>query len=667
MNCNCSKRSNKLACKVIWITPTWHAEALYEQARNSMERNRYEEASNLLNQSIALFQTLDQRKRLADAYRQLGLTYRYQSRYSTALEYIYLAMQIYQELGDKSAISSTYNSIGTVMEKMGQLEEASQAHNQALQLHYELDDQQGIASALYNIGDIYRSMGDFEKALPYLQDALKMDIAAGEPKNIAYSLNKLGYMLNQMGQREQGRDYLYQALALFEDIQAPRDTDWAWSAIAQLELDDGNIDLASDIINGVISRATENNYNSLLVDAHLVAAKIAIRRKQFEQALSVIEQGIAQAIANDEVNKQATLEALRVDVLYASNAVEAAFNALKRQKALDDSILDAQRIDTIARMQAESDFVMQAQRIKLLENETALQQAVIEKEQLSLRLWVISVIAISVFVVLFIGRLNQRKLNRELSQQVQARTHELQTKNGELSKAYKRMEALSMSDKLTGINNRRFLEKYIDSDMVQTIRKYEDWQQGRTAKPKESDIAFFMFDLDNFKKINDQYGHTTGDEVLIEFVSRMKNVFRQSDYLIRWGGEEFVAVARFIDASSAPVLAQRMLHEVSAYPFDVPSSKPLSLTCSIGYCCFSGAHEQQNTSWYNSIAVADACSYIVKYSGKNGWFGIESMNQTLDLSAQVTPEKLGQWYAEEDIVVKTDFEPQQLKWSASRA
>lgn len=644
--------------------PRWQAEALYEQARNSMERNRYDDSSALLNQSIELFQTLDERKRLADAYRQLGLTYRYQSSYPTALEYIYLAMQIYQDLGDKNAISSTYNSIGIVMEKMGQLEEATQAHNKALQLHYELDNQQGIASALYNIGDIYRSMGDFEKALPYLQDSLKMDIAAGDPKYIAYSLNKLGFMLNEMGQHEQAREYLYEALALFEQIQAPRDTDWAWTSIAQLELDEGNIDLASDIINGVITRAIENSYNSLLVDAYLVAIKVAIKRQQFKQALALIEKGVEQTINNDEVNKQATFEALRVEVLFASDSIYEAFTALKRQKALDDSILDAQRIDTIARMQAESDFFMQAQHIKILENEAALQQAVIEKEQLSLRMWVITIIAMSILLVLLIGRLNQRKLNKKLHHQVQERTQELQTKNVELSEAYNHMEALSMSDKLTGIKNRRFLERYIEADLYQTIRKNEDWQEGRAQKPQDADIVFFMLDLDNFKAINDQYGHAVGDEVLKEFVARMSKVFRQSDYLVRWGGEEFVAVARFIDAKSAPILAQRMLFEINGYPFEISSGQALSLTCSIGYCSFSGDHRKQNNSWYSSIAIADACAYVVKYSGKNGWFGVENLSQSIDLNVTISTDLLKQWQKSELITARTRIPPEQLNWSS---
>ena len=645
--------------------PSWQAEAFYEQARNSMERNKYDESAELLNQSIELFQSVGERKRLGDAYRQLGLTFRYQSNYSTALEYIYLAMQIYQDIGDKHAISSTYNSIGIVMEKMGQFEEASEAHNQALQLHYELDNQQGIASALYNIGDIYRSMGDFDKALRYLQDSLKMDIAAGDPKYIAYSLNKLGYMLNQMGRRAEAREHLLQALSLFQQIEAPRDTDWAWASIAQLELDEGNIDTASEIIEGVIARAIDNKYKSLLVDAYFVAIKIAMHRKQFNRAIELIDLGIVQAIENDEANEVAKFEALRVEAFVSNDSIEEAFNALKRQKELSEAILDTQRIDTIARMQAQSDFVRQAQHIKILENETALQQADIERKQLSMRLWIISVVAISILGVLVYGRMNQIKLNKRLSQQVLERTEELQAKNTELSTAYTHMEALSMSDKLTGIKNRHFLEKVINTDVFQALRKYEDWKKGAGDKPFDADIMFFMLDLDNFKHVNDKYGHIIGDQVLQEFVHRMQHVFRQSDYLVRWGGEEFVAVARFVNASSAPILAERIREQVESTPFLSSTNTPLSLTCSIGFCCISKNPLNMDTAWNKAFAIADASAYIVKYSGKNGWFGATNISPDLDLNDNINTDTIQQWDKNQQIDIQTSLKSNQIKWTQS--
>ena len=631
----------------------WHAQALYEQARNAMERNNYDLSSTLLNNSIELFQDTGQRKQLGDAYRQLGLTYRYQANYSTALEYIYLAMQIYQEVEDKSAISSAHNSIGIVMEKMGQLEEASEAHNQALKLYYELGNEEGIASALYNIGDIYRSMGDFEKALPYLQDALKMDLAAGDPKNIAYSYNKIGFLFIEIGDHAQAREYLNEALALFKQIQAPRDTDWALTSIAELELTLDNIDKAQEIIEGVIQRAIENGYNSLLVDAYYIAVRIALKRGEFDQALSLIEKGIEQALINDEIGQQLEFEELRVEALVAKDAIQEAFDALKRQKALDDILLNSQRVDTIARMQAQSDFVAQAQRIKILENEKALQQAAREKEQLSVRLWGISIAATCVVLFLFYGRFNQRRLNRQLSQQVKQRTQQLVDKNTELTQAYKVMESISMTDKLTGIKNRHFLERFIDDDIAQSVRLYQDWHQNRSAKPSHADIVFFLLDLDNFKDVNDQYGHVVGDQVLQECVSRMQRVFRQSDYLVRWGGEEFVAIARFIDRESAPILAERMLEEINATPFSFGQDIILNLTCSIGYCWLATSHTKHQSDWQNTLAIADACAYTIKYSGKNGWLGIEDLNEDTEIVQDITQAALKSWYQNENVVMRS--------------
>ena len=663
-------RADQLAKELLLLTDEsdsieWRAEALYEQARNAMERNNYEQSTTLLNQSIALFQDTAQRKRLADAYRQLGLTYRYQSNYPTALEYIYLAMQIYQEVDDKSAISSTYNSIGLVMEKMGQLEEASKAHNQALKLHYELNNEQGIASALYNIGDIYRSMGDYEKALPYLQDALKMDLAAGDPKYIAYSYNKIGFMLIQSGDLVQSRDYLYKALELFKQIEAPRDTDWALTSIAELELVSGNIDLAHELINGVIKRAVANNYNSLLVDAYHVAARIALQQNELEPALKLIDKGIEQAVANDEVGQQVQFEELRVKILIAKDAIQEAFDALKRQQALDAQILNSRRVDTIARMQAQSDFVAQAQRIKLLENEKMLQQATLEREQLSLRLWLISISASCVVLLLGYSRFNQRRLNRLLAEQVKQRTQQLEDKNSELIQAYEDMESISMTDKLTGIKNRRYLERFIEDDIARSIRLYQDWNTDKASKPVQADIIFFLIDLDNFKDVNDQYGHVVGDKVLQECVVRMQKVFRQSDYLVRWGGEEFVAVARFTDRDSAPLVAQRMVEEIKNSPFSIGPDIDLNLTCSIGYCCFASSHDDHAPTWQSTLAIADACAYVIKFSGKDGWLGVESLSQDLDLSTDVSTTNLHSWNNSGDIVIHSSLQPADLKWKAS--
>ena len=617
------------------------ADALYQQARNAMERNQYPPAQELLGRAIELYQGLGEQQKLAQSYHQLGRTFRYQANYSLALEYIYLSMQSYQQLGDKEAISNAHNSIGVVLEKMGQFEEASQSHQQALELNYELDDRTGIATSLYNLGDIRQKMGDSELALKYFQDALKLDLESGNPKDIAYSHNKIGAMYAAIGDYQQGREHIQTALALFRQIQAPRDTDWALTTLAQLALDEGNLEEAESLITGVIERAMANDYPSLLVEAYQVAAALAYQKQDYAHALTLIDAGLAQAKLNKERADEAILQKLRVQVHLANNSLKEAFEALQKQKRIDDEILNIRRLDSIAKVQAQTEFVRRAHQIELLEKEKALQEAEMTQQALSRNFWMLSIVAGFVLLFMLYGRFLQRRTNRRLGEEVALRTQELEQKNLELGRAYEEMEAISLTDKLTGIHNRRFLENHIDADLQQSHRVYQDWRNAKAPKPVQADIVAFIIDMDDFKQVNDLYGHQAGDRVLSQLAARMAKVFRHSDYLVRWGGEEFVAVARFIERADAAQLAQRMLDAVNQEPFALNDRINVELSCSIGFACYPLApHTEAQHTWPCLVGTADACLYAVKTAGKNAWMGVESAQDPDVLKQDMTPRRL---------------------------
>ncbi|MCP4866372.1 MAG: diguanylate cyclase [Alteromonadaceae bacterium TMED7] len=597
-------------------------QALYQQARNAMERNRYDLAQSKLIEAIERFKRVDDQPRLGKAYRQMGLTYRYQSGYSQALQYVYLSMQVFQKIGDKDAISSAYNSIGVVLEKMGYYEEALEAHQQALEMNTVLDDKSGVASALYNIGDLRRVMGDLDTALTYFENALELDVASGDPKNIAYSNNKIGYLLNALGQQERARTHILKALELFRKIQAPRDIDWALSSLAQLEMDSGNLAKSKTLIDGVIERAIKNGYRSLLVDSYEIAAELAYRQADYASALSFIEAGLEQARQNNERAEESDFEALRVKVHLANNSLEQAFEALQRQKRLDDQRLNEARLEGITKVQAQAEFVRRAHQIELLEKEQAL-------EQTSRILWMtatFTIVCVCLLLLLLYGRLIQRRINGQLEQKVAQRTLELEEKNQQLSAAYQEVEAISLTDNLTGLHNRRFLKNHIEPDFEHVLRIYYDWHVGKSVKPVHADVVMFIIDLDDFKKVNDSYGHNVGDSILVELARLMKKVFRQSDYMVRWGGEEFVAVARFINREEAALLAQRMLEIINTHHFIVSDTLTLQQTCSIGYVCFPPVLQapEMNISFKALMAIADSCLYAAKAAGKNSWVGVES-------------------------------------------
>ncbi len=102
------------------------------------------------------------------------------------------------------------------------------------------------------------------------------------------------------------------ALALFEQIEAPRDIDWAKTSMAEWYLLNGKFSEAKGLIDGVIQRAISNQYKSLLVDAYILATKLALSMDDSELALQYVESGLAQAKLNKERQSEAELEALRV-------------------------------------------------------------------------------------------------------------------------------------------------------------------------------------------------------------------------------------------------------------------------------------------------------------------------------------------------------------------
>lgn len=612
----------------------YQGDAFYQLARNSMERNQYDAAQALLNRAIEIFQETGNLEKLGEAYRQLGLTYRYQVNYSQALEYISMALQIFEQINNKQAISNAYNSIGVVLEKMGDFEESLEAHQKALELNYELEDTPGIASGLYNIGAIRKSMGDTDLALKYFQDVLKLDEQSGNTKDIAYTNHQIGRIYLTKEQFDLARSHINKALDLFKKIQTPRDADWALNSLAELEMSLGNLEEAKTINSSVIERATLGEYKSLLINAYELAIEIDFRLKDYISALKNIETALKQVKENQERASEARLEALSVKVFLATDSHKEAFEALLRQKTIEDEIINSRRLDSIARAQAQTEFVRRAQQIKLLEKEKALQRS-------SRNLWFTIIIASFILFFLLYGRIMQRRSNKQLSKLVKARTSELEVKNRQLSKAYQEMEAISLTDKLTAIHNRRFLENHINADLEQSHRVYREWRDDKKSLPNQSDIVAFVIDMDDFKQVNDQYGHNSGDMVLIQLAQRMADVFRQSDYLVRWGGEEFVAVARFIDRDDADLLAQRMLQAVADKPFILSQGEAVSLTCSIGFASYPPIIESElQINWRTLMSLADACLYKAKNDNKNTWVGISSVNSEDALKSEINQKDL---------------------------
>ncbi|XLZ68080.1 sensor domain-containing diguanylate cyclase [Massilia sp. SR12] len=198
---------------------------------------------------------------------------------------------------------------------------------------------------------------------------------------------------------------------------------------------------------------------------------------------------------------------------------------------------------------------------------------------------------------------------------------QLLEKNLELERAYKALEDVSLTDQLTGLRNRRFFLQHVESDAALSLRAYDD--PCATAAANDRDLVFYMVDLDHFKDVNDRHGHAAGDAVLVQMKDRLREVFRESDYLVRWGGEEFLVLARATDRSEAHVVAERIRQAVAARDFVLPDGTRLERTCSIGFACYPFLPAQPRLmSWSQVVELADLGLYISKHSGRDAWTAV---------------------------------------------
>jgi diguanylate cyclase (GGDEF)-like protein len=155
-------------------------------------------------------------------------------------------------------------------------------------------------------------------------------------------------------------------------------------------------------------------------------------------------------------------------------------------------------------------------------------------------------------------------------------------------------------DDLTGLLNRAF--------GLETLRR-ESARSARTGRP----ISIVIADLDHFKAVNDLYGHAVGDQVLVEVAKRMSSKMRPYEVLVRYGGEEFLAVLCECDAPAAQKMAERLRRVLADEPFDVEGKK-VALTASFGVASRSQA---SGTEIEGLIRLADKALYRAKAEGRN--------------------------------------------------
>ena len=157
----------------------------------------------------------------------------------------------------------------------------------------------------------------------------------------------------------------------------------------------------------------------------------------------------------------------------------------------------------------------------------------------------------------------------------------------------------NLRDAMTGLNNRRFLEEFIDT-LVANVQR------------RKSPLAILMLDLDYFKMVNDTHGHDAGDTVLKAVAKTFKQCVRASDMVIRYGGEEFLIVLLDSDQKTGAEVAEKIRHAVEELKIMV-GGITLQKTISIGV----SEYPKDSETFWQAVKFADVALYRAKETGRN--------------------------------------------------
>ena len=181
----------------------------------------------------------------------------------------------------------------------------------------------------------------------------------------------------------------------------------------------------------------------------------------------------------------------------------------------------------------------------------------------------------------------------------------------------------SLNDPLTGLRNRRFVGEVVMPEIgsftsfKRTVMRFD---ARRRPEQAETVFALYMVDIDHFKTVNDTFGHETGDAVLKAMGTLLRSLIREDDFVIRWGGEEFLVILKRSEMAYVPVFADKMRAAVQRTPFFGTDSgrTAIRLAVSVGAACFPFYEDEPDYfTFEQTVMLADLALYWAKRHGRN--------------------------------------------------
>ncbi|ALK98711.1 diguanylate cyclase [Massilia sp. WF1] len=501
-------------------------------------------------------------------------------------------------------------------------------------------------------GESFAEEGNFPMALGKLQAAVTLARQSGQPMLMTIAYNSLAYLYNQMREHEKGFEALTEAYRAAEGIDSPgrlatlKNTEYA------LSIETGQVQRGRNALLAAVELERKIGAGPMVATSLVNLADCYLKLKDYRNALSYAQQALEQArllnkessIATAYTNigeaylglgridegKKKLEEALAWyekqgdkpslhdflseygDALERAGDLAGALKAYHRERTLSNELFEKRRQKAVMELQAKYESDARQRQIELLRQENQVKSTEIDNRRLQQRVWwlLAVVFALASVIVYFLYR-KVRQANAQLEE-----------KNLELKQQ-------SARDPLTALYNRRHFQEF--------MRGHQEIAQrgagAHTGSADETVSALYLMDVDHFKHINDTYGHGAGDAVLREIADALRDILRETDMIVRWGGEEFLAFLPAVPRSSLDDVARRLLNGIPARAV-VYQGVTLSVNVSIGFAPFPLAPGGKPMSWERAVNLVDMALYLAKGHGRNRAYGVQGFAHDTSMSME---------------------------------
>jgi diguanylate cyclase (GGDEF)-like protein len=489
-------------------------------------------------------------------------------------------------------------AIGTTARGRGLRDEALSSLHEALALAEQVGSPYRRSSALYQLSILYFEMKQGQSARQTSLEAYRYAQAAGSAYAMASARMAESAAMELLDMPERELAAMEEALVIARKAQSVTAECRALINLSDIQLRRRNFQAALDLARSSQSLAKEIDDPGLVAtsDANMGFALFGLGRTQ--EAKRLTDQAVVYYELTGATAEIASLLEEYAQYLEKAGDYKAALALYHRERKLNDEISLATHQRTVLELQEKYESEKRQREIALLNRENAVTSTELHTRVLQQRVWwlVATVFGLSFLVVTVLYR-KLRATNRLLGQ-----------KNREL-------RFQSSRDPLTALYNRRYFQDFIDDEASRPERRRSD------ATTVE---ALLLIDLDNFKATNDGYGHSAGDAVLVAAAQRLREALRETDMIVRWGGEEFLVYVAATQPDKLDEIALRIMHALATEPF-MHHGCPISITASVGYVPMPLPPDVAGLPWERAIGLADMALYMAKVHGRNRAYGIRRL------------------------------------------